>query len=307
MLQILIEQYKAGSPTQPGVYWISIKPNALSKLFFEQNGVKISHGFIKRELKVLGYRYRKISKNIATGIYAQRDAQFQIIFEILLAMSLESPILSIDCKKKERLRILYREGKSYCIGQKEAYDHDYSYLGEGRIIPHGIYDLQQNKGYMSIGDSSETAAFIIDNLRWYWLNFGIHQYPKAKNMLLFCDAGGGNSYRHHAFKKELQTLAAEIGLIINVVHYPPYASKWNVIEHRLFCHVHAAMSGEMFDSYERVKTIIESTTTTTGLIVIARLNLGEYKTKLKTDKNMVDENRIIFHQIIPQLNYRIFP
>ena len=126
-------------------------------------------------------------------------------------------------------------------------------------------------------------------------------------MLLFCDAGGGNAYRHHAFKKELQTLAAEIGLIINVVHYPPYASKWNVIEHRLFCHVHAAMSGEMFDSYERVKTIIESTTTTTGLIVIARLNLGEYKTKLKTDKKMVDENRIIFHQIIPQLNYRIFP
>ena len=111
LLQIFIEQYRAGSPTQQGVYWISIKPNALSKLFSEQNGVKISHGFIKRELKALGYRYRKISKNIATDTYAQRDTQFQIIFEILLAMSMESPILSIDCKKKEQLGTLYRQGK----------------------------------------------------------------------------------------------------------------------------------------------------------------------------------------------------
>ena len=307
LLHGLIERHKAGSPTQPDVYWICLKPSTLSELFVAEHGIKLSHGLIKRELRNLGYRYRKISKSLATGHHAQRDAQFQIIFNLVLVMSLKSPVLSMDCKKKERIGPICREGKSYTIGQKKAYDHDYSYLGNGTIVPQGIYDLQQNIGYMSIGNSSETADFIIDNLRWYWLNHGIHKYPDATNMLLLCDAGGGNSYRHHAFKKALQTLAAEIGLSIIVSHYPPYASKWNPIEHRLFCHVHAQMSGQMFESYEQVKQTIERTTTTTGLTVIVRLNIGEYKTGIKTTKDMVDESRISFNTTIPELNYRIYP
>lgn len=304
-LQLLLEKYKAGSPTQPNVYWISLKPHEISALFFDLHGIKISNGFVKRTLFDLGYKYRKIHKNLATGYYAQRDVQFQIIFTLILCMSVTSPCLSIDCKKKERLGNLYREGKSYCMGQKLAYDHDYSYLGEGKVIPHGIYDIQQNKGFVSIGNSSETAAFIVDNLRWYWFNYGIHQYPDATNMLLLCDAGGGNSYRHHAFKKELLAFAKEIGINIIVVHYPPYASKWNPIEHRLFAHVHQAMQGEMFESYEYVKALIEKTTTTTGLKVIVRLNLNEYHTKLKTDPNVSKDKRIQYHPTIPQLNYRI--
>jgi hypothetical protein len=305
LLHALIEQHKAGSPTQPNVYWISYKPKELAALFFDLHGIKISHGFVKRELLLLGYKYRKIAKNLATGIYAQRDAQFQIIFSLILSMSIQSPILSIDCKKKERLGTIYREGKSYCIGQKQAFDHDYSHLGGGKIVPHGIYDIQQNKGFMTIGSSSETASFIIDNLRWYWLNFGIHQYPDAQNILLLCDAGGGNSYRHHAFKKELLALTKEIGINIIVVHYPPYASKWNPIEHRLFAHVHQALKGEMFESYEQVKQLIEKTSTQTGLNVTVRLNLETYLTGNKTDKNISNDKRITYHPVIPELNYRI--
>lgn len=304
-LHSLIEQHKAGSPTQPGVYWISYKPKELAKLFFDLHSVKISHGFIKRELVLLGYKYRKISKNLATGHYAQRERQFQIIFTIILTISLKSPILSIDCKKKERLGTLYREGKSYCIGQKQAFDHDYSHLGEGKIVPHGIFDLQQNKGYISIGNSSETAHFIVDNLRWYWFNFGIHQYPDAQNMLLLCDAGGGNSYRHHAFKKQLLDFAKEIGIDIIVCHYPPYASKWNPIEHRLFAHVHHSLQGEMFESYEQVRNLIAKTSTEKGLSVYVRLNLGVYQTGLKTDKEFSTDKRIQYHQSIAELNYRI--
>jgi Rhodopirellula transposase DDE domain len=305
LLHQLIEQYKAGSPTQPNVYWISYKPKELGSLFFDLHGIKISNGFIKRELHALGYKYRKIAKNLATGCYAQRDTQFQIIFTLVLCMSIDSPVLSIDCKKKERLGTIYREGKSYCLGQKQAFDHDYSHLGEGKIVPHGIYDIQQNKGFVSIGNSSETAAFIIDNLRWYWLNFGLHQYPDAKNMLLLCDAGGGNSYRHHAFKKELLALAKEIGINIIVVHYPPYASKWNPIEHRLFAHIHQALQGEMFESYEQVKQLIQKTKTETGLTVVVRLNLKKYEIGNKTDKIISKDNRITYHPQIPELNYRI--
>jgi hypothetical protein len=304
-LHALINQYKAGSPTDPTKYWLHLSAKELSALLFSLHGVKLSHGSIKIELNRLGYRYRKIGKNLATGIYAHRNEQFQIIFNLVLSMSLKSPVLSIDCKKKERLGTIYREGKSYCQEQKQAHDHDYSHLGDGKVIPHGIYDLQRNCAFITIGNSSETALFIADNLRWWWFNYGIHHYPEARNLLLLCDAGGGNSYRHHAFKKEVQALAKEIGLDIIVAHYPPYASKWNPIEHRLFCHVHQAMSGQMFKDYEFVKMLIEKTTTITGLSVKVRIHLKEYKTGIKTDKSEVDYKRIQNHPHIPELNYRI--
>jgi hypothetical protein len=283
-LHTLINQNKAGSPTNPTVYWIHLKPKEIARLYFSQYGILLSNGYIKRELFTLGYRYRKIHKNLATGNYTDRDIQFKIIFDLLLIMSLDSPVLSIDCKKKERLGTLYREGKSYSQGgYQEAYDHDYSYLGKGKVIPHGILDIQKNLGFMTIGNSSETAAFIVDNLRWWWFNFGINDYPDARNILLLCDAGGGNSYRHHAFKKELLVFAKEIGVDIIVAHYPPYASKWNPIEHQLFCHVHQAMSGQMFNDYEVVKVLIEKTSTKQGLKVVARIHLQDYQIGIKSD------------------------
>ena len=304
-LHELINKHKAGSPTDPGKYWIHLKPKELSALFLAQYAIKLSNQFIKQELKTLGYRYRKISKNLATGFYAQRNTQFEIIFYLVSIMSVESPVLSIDCKKKERLGTIYRDGKSYSQGEKKAYDHDYSHLGEGIVIPHGIFDLQRNCGFITIGNSSETATFIVDNLRWWWFNYGIHHYPNARNLLLLCDSGGGNSYRHHAFKKELQAFAKEIGVDIIVSHYPPYSSKWNPIEHRLFCHVHQAMSGQMFVDYEFVKTLIDKTSTDKGLHVVVRINLKHYITGIKTDKSEVDNNRIQRHPIIPKLNHRI--
>ena len=301
----MIDRYKAGSPTKPDVYWIHLKPKEIATLYFNQYGVLFSNGFIKRELLNLGYRYRKIHKTLATGIYAHRDAQFKIIFNLVFIMSLKSPVLSIDCKKKERLGTIYRAGKSYGQAPQESYDHDYSHLGDGKVVPHGIFDLQKNVGFITIGSSSETAAFIVDNLRWWWFNYGINDYPDAQNLLLLCDAGGGNSYRHHAFKKELQGFAKEIGIDIIVTHYPPYASKWNPIEQRLFCHVHQAMSGQMFKNYENVKTLIDKTSTVQGLKVGVRINIKEYATGIKTDKSQVDEKRIQRHPDIPELNYRI--
>ena len=256
-----IEQHKAGSPTDSSVYWIYLKPNRIAELFHEQTGNKVSHGLVKRILKGLGYKYRKLRKTLATGSYDKRDAQFNIIFRLVAIMSLNTPIISIDCKKKEQLGTLYRAGKVYSSAPIDVYDHDYSYLSEGKVIPHGIYDLQRNEGYISIGSSHETAQFIKDNLLWWWDNFGIHHYPNAKSILILCDAGGANSYRHYAFKKQILILAKEIGLDIIICHYPPYASKWNPIEHRLFAHVHHAIQGVVFTDYELVKELISQTST----------------------------------------------
>lgn len=307
LLTVFIEQHKAGSPTQSGLYWIRLSPRELNHFFYEAHHIRVSNGLIKRLLKELGYKSRKMSKQLATGSYAQRDAQFTIIFNLVAIMSLESPIISIDCKKKERLGNLYRDGNCYATAAQEVYDHDYEHLAEGKVIPHGIYDLQANIGYVSIGASHETAEFIIDNLTWWWFEYGIHKYPDAQNILLLCDAGGGNSYRHHVFKQELLRLATKIGLSIIVTHYPPYASKWNPIEHRLFCHVHAAMSGAVLSDYNIVKQLIEKTYTQNGLKVIVRQNLKHYQKGIKGDKNVQYDKRIMKHSTIPELNYRIIP
>lgn len=246
-----------------------------------------------------------MSKNLATGTFADRDLQFNIICELVLAMHLNSPIISIDCKKKEVLGKLYRTGKSYATGEIEAYDHDYDHLSEGKVIPHGIYDLQRNEGYITIGTSHETAEFITDNLEWWWENYGINQYPDAENILIFCDAGGGNSYRHHVFKKKLLELTDKIGKNLVICHYPPYTSKWNPIEHRLFSHVHLAMQGILFDSYETVKLLIDKTTTKTGLKVVSRIVSKEYAIGEKTDPKDVEYNRIQTNKRLPKLSYRI--
>jgi len=176
---------------------------------------------VKGLLKELGYGYRTQVKQLATGSYEYRDEQFKIICSLVFIMSLKSPVLSIDCKKKERLGNLYRRGKCFCTHAVKVFDHDYEHLSQGKVIPHGIYDMLANKGYISIGGSSETADFILDNLLWWWWEYGINQYPDAENILLLCDAGGANSYRHFIFKHRLMEFARQTGLSVIVCHYPP--------------------------------------------------------------------------------------
>ncbi len=304
-LSDFIERHKGGSPTDATVFWIHLKPKEIAERFALENSYSVSHGLVKRLLKSKGFQYRKLSKNIATGVYAKRDEQFKIIFHLVSIMSLNSPIISIDCKKKERLGNLYRAGKLYCTKALSVFDHDYHHLSEGAVVPHGIYDMHRNEGYISIGNSHETANFIADNLLWWWDNYGIHHYPDAKSILILCDAGGGNSYRHYAFKKQMLILSKKVGIDFIICHYPPYASKWNPIEHRLFCHAQAAIDGAIFSDYEIVKELFSKTKTDTGLKVFVRLNLKQYPIGIKTDKSEVDFNRIQFNQNIPNLSYRI--
>lgn len=304
-LDAWIEAHKAGSPTDAKVFWIHYRPYEIAKLFKETSGYTVSHGLIKRRLLFLGFGYRKMRKDLATGNFAHRNLQFHIIANLVLAMSCHSPIISIDCKKKEVLGNLYREGKCYAQGTVKVYDHDYSHLSEGKVIPQGIYDLQHNKGYITIGTSHETASFITDNLEWWWNTYGIHQYPDAKNILIFCDAGGANSYRHHIFKKKLLELTDKIGKKLIICHYPPYASKWNPIEHRLFAHVHLAMQGVVLDCYETVKMLIDKTTTTKGLKVVSRIVDKQYPIGEKIDLKDIEYHRIQFNTVLPKLSYQV--
>lgn len=299
-----IERHKAGSPTDATVYWIHLRPCEIAVNFERQSGQKVSHGCIKRVLKTMGYKYRKMRKNLATGTYARRNEQFEIIFQLVAIMSLKTPVLSMDCKKKERLGNLYREGKVLSTAAIEVFDHDYDHLSKGKVIPHGIYDVQRNEVYVTIGTNHETAEFAKDNLLWWWDDFGIHYYPDTDLILILCDAGGANSYRHYAFKKQMQILAQTIGKDIIICHYPPYNSKWNPIEHRVFPHMHTAMQGVVFSDYTIVKQLIANTSTKTNLLAIVRISHIQYDIGIKTSKDDIDYSKIRFNHIIPELSYR---
>lgn len=183
------------------------------------------------------------------------------------------------------------------------YDHDWASLATGKAIPHGLYDLSQNIGYLQIGTSRDTHEFSIDSIRYWWHNYGRRDYATATSILLLCDGGGSNSSRSYLFKYALQKLAQELGIDIRIAHYPPYTSKYNPIEHRLFPHLTRACQGVIFDQVETVKDLMATATTKTGLKVFATVIDKVYETGKKATEEMKKNIHIVFEPFLPQWNY----
>lgn len=308
-IESIVSLNTAGSPTAPDVKWTHLKPKDIQEKYEFEWSVKLSRQTIKKLLKKLGYKKRRPIKALSTGKSPYRTEQFKLVFYFayLFAEMDNNPILSMDTKKKEVLGDLSRNGKIWCNKAPHTNDHDYKYLQKGKVVPSGLYDMKLNEGYVSIGTNNETAVFLADNLIWWWENYGIHRYPDATYLLIYCDCGGANGYRHHAFKKELQRVSQYIGIRITVVHYPPYCSKWNPIEHRLFSQMHRQADGAIFYNYEQVKQIFGETSTVTGLKVFVRINVKEYPNKLGIKKEDIDDKRILYHPELPQFNYTLLP
>ena len=170
-------------------------------------------------------------------------------------------MVSVDTKKKELIGNLFREGKIYTTETVEVFDHDFPSLAEGVAIPHAIYDIARNEGYVNIGTSRDTSEFACDSIRHWWNDYGKKYYPDADSILMLMDGGGSNSSRHYLFKQDLQALVDDIGIEIRIAHYPPYTSKWNPIEHRLFPHLTRSLQGMILTTHELVKELIGATTT----------------------------------------------
>ena len=198
---------------------------------------------------------------------------------------------------------MYRAGHLYTQAPIEVYDHDWPSLAVGKAIPHGLYDLAENTGYVQIGVSHDTHEFAIDSLRYWWQHHGKTHYGTADSLLLLCDGGGSNSARSYLFKAALQDLAIELGIDIRVAHYPPYTSKYNPIEHRLFPHLTRATQGVIFDSVDAVKDLIADATTTTGLTVFSTVIDTVYETGKKATAELKASIRIVFDEILPRWNY----
>ena len=198
---------------------------------------------------------------------------------------------------------LYRAGHTYTQAPIEVYDHDWASLATGKAIPHGLYDLTENIGYVQIGTSRDTHEFAIDSLRYWWKHYGKTQYGTAGSLLLLCDGGGSNSSRSYLFKAALQDLAIELGLDIRIAHYPHYTSKYNPIEHRLFPHLSRATKGVIFDTVETVKDLMAKATTATGLTVFTTVLDKVYETGKKATDELKASIQLDFDDVLPKWNY----
>ena len=248
------------------VLWTNLSTSEIIVALQEDHNIWVSKQVVRQLLKRHGYRFRKTQKRRSMKQVSNRNAQFEKIARLIAEYKAAgNPVISMDTKKKELLGKFYRDGHLYTLNELQTYDHDFASFAEGIVIPHGLYDIGLNIGYIQLGTSHDTGEFACDSLRYWWYNYGEHQYPNATSILLPCDGGGSNSSRHYLFKEDLQALSDEIGIEIRIAHYPPYCSKWNPIEHRFFPHVTRACQGVIFTSVELVKELMEKTHTKTGL------------------------------------------
>ena len=203
--------------------------------------------------------------------------------------------------------LLYREGRLYTQQEVQVFDHDWPSLAQGVAIPHGLYDLSLNTGYVQIGTSHDTGEFACDSIRYWWEHHGCLEYPGAKSILLLCDGGGSNSSRHYLFKQDLQALVNDLGIEIRIAHYPPYTSKYNPIEHRLFPHLTRVCEGVIFNTVEVVQELMAKAKTKTGLKVFTTILDKVYQTGRKVTEGFKESMDIVFDAYLPKWNYTAKP
>jgi DDE family transposase len=287
--------------------WTDLTTKEIQETLAEKD-IDVCVEVIRDVLHDQGIRQRSILKYLDMGSHAERDAQFQNIARIKAEyFNTANPILSIDTKKRELLGTFYRDGKVYSKQSLLAYDHDFPSYAEGVVIPYGLYDLKRNFGYVNLGTSYDTSEFACDSVAWWWEECGRQLYPDARSVCLLCDGGGSNSANKYLFKEDLQGLSDRLGLEIRVTHYPPYCSKYNPIERRMFCHVTRACQGVLFDSVATVKRLIEKTRTATGLGVIVGVLGKVYQRGRAYAEGFKDNMKILFDAVMPKWNYRAVP
>lgn len=303
-----LEHRSAGDPMDEGALWTDLSPRDLAEEISEETKTPVSANIVRRMLDALGCGLRKIAKVLLGKESPDRDGQFCHIGTLIDSyLDAGLPVISMDTKKKEFLGRLYRNGRVYTNQAFKAFDHDFPSWAEGVIIPHGLYDVARNEGHLHVGLSHDTSEFACDSIRLWLSESAWVDWPEMREFLLLCDGGGSNGARTYIFKQDLQELCDEFGICIRVAHYPPYCSKYNPIERRLFSHVTRACQGVLFDSLSTVMSLLSKTSTRTGLRVFVRMLDGVYETGRKACESFKANMPIEFDDFLPQLNYRVVP
>ena len=308
----LVKHETAGDP-MTGLKWTRRTTEKISKLL-KTLGIEVSPNTVARLLRKLGYSLRVNAKKIESGSKnpptpEERNQQFEYISQMREAFARNgNPIISIDTKKKELIGNFKNNGHSWEEEPVPVNDHDFPSDASGIAVPYGIYDTQANRGFVMVGVGAQTPAFVVDSIEYWWVNRGRQTYPDATEILILGDCGGGNSARSRVFKYRLQTqLCDRHGLTVTVSHYPPGASKWNPIEHRLFSEISKNWAGKPLDSYQTVLNYIRTTKTATGLDTEASLSRKRYKKGEKVPENEMKKLALLRHEILPNWNYTVHP
>lgn len=304
---LVIGPRTAGLPQDEGIIWVSMSAPEIARKMADK-GCKVSEYVVRQILEQLGFRRRSFTKDLPMKDVKDRDAQFLNIADIReKAAEINLPIISIDTKKKELVGNFKREGKVLAVGRPKSLDHDFATFSDGQIVPHGIYDVTKNVGYMTIGTSHDTSKFVCDNIGRVWNEHLREQYPEANTIVILCDGGGSNSSSHHIVKQDLMNLASRLDMNLLVMHYPPYCSKYNPIEHRLFSQITRSWSGAPLLSVEDAARRAAETTTSKGLTVYVDINTKTYDIQRPIDESYERERRrrIIPMDALPKWNYLV--
>jgi hypothetical protein len=307
-LDRLIEPTARGSPMNP-LRW-TIKSTYRLAQALRKQGYEVSATSVRRMLVAMKYSLQGNRKTREGVQHPDRDGQFRHIAERVKARKRRGePAISVDTKKKEVLGNLKNAGKTYRRkGEPEKVKtHDFPDPKLGKAVPYGVYDIHGNEAGVSVGISHDTAEFAVAAIRRWWQKLGRKRYAGAKRVLVTADSGGSNSSRCRLWKVELQKWADETGLIVEVSHYPPGTSKWNKIEHRLFCHITRNWQGKPLETLEIVIESIGATTTETGLEVHAWLDEGTYEKGRKVSDEELADCNIKRNDYHGEWNYEIHP
>lgn len=301
----LLEDATAGDPIT-GLKWTRKTLATLtSKL---QKKFQVGHSTVARLLELKGYALRGNRKRLSPRHDPQRDRQFRYIAQLRHKFEKANlPRISVDAKKKELIGTFKNAGRTWRHEPIDVFETDFPQDAKGKAIPYGIYEIGRNVGYVVVGTSHETPAFAVAAIRSWWLEVGRYHYRGKHELLIQADSGGANGNHCWLWKWGLQQLADEFDLTITVTHYPTGASKWNLIEHRLFCHISSNWAGQPLISFETVLKFIRTTTTETGLWCRARLDRTKYKTGVKISREQKQQINLQLHHTLPRYNYTIRP
>lgn len=290
-----------------GVLWTNLSLRELARRLADL-GTPASRRSIRRALRKLHVGRRTARKKKSMGQHPDRNAQFENIARLRQEyQEAGDPVISIDTKKKELLGNFHRDGTTFTQQTVETYDHDFPSAAAGKLIPHGIYDLSNNQAALHLNTSHDTGEFCCDSLALWWEEQGRAAYANAKRLLILCDGGGSNSATQYLFKEDLQRLANRLGIELRVAHYPPYCSKHNPIEHRVFPHISRACRGVIFHTVEIARQFMERAKTSGGLKVVVRVLDKVYATGRKCVEGFKENMKILFDDHLPKWNYRALP
>jgi hypothetical protein len=305
-LSELVGSSTLGDPESP-LLWTS---KSLRKLQDElvAMGHIITYPTVGTLLEGMGYRLQANRKVLEGSDHPDRNAQFEHINTVAKEFqAVGEPVISVDCKKHELVGNFKNGGREYHVkgDASKVSDHDFIDKELGKAIPYGIYDLNDNSGFVNVGIDHDTSVFAVESIRNWWNCMGHERYPDATQLLITADCGGSNGYRRRVWKTELAKFASETGLRISVCHFPTGTSKWNKIEHRLFSYITMNWRGRPLTSIEVIVNLIGATKTKTGLVVKCVLDRGGYPNGLQVSNEELNSINITRDDFHGEWNYTI--